>query len=57
MKSFGNTIKAITWATAGEATSTFCTAIGILVAAGITIGILDVLFRGAIFVIQKLFNL
>ena len=57
MKSFGNTIKSITCATAGEATSTFCTAIGILVAAGMTIGILDVLFRGAIFVIQKLFNL
>lgn len=57
MKSFGNTIKSITWATAGEATSTFCASIGILVATGITIGLLDVLFGGAIFVIQKLFNL
>ena len=55
MKNFGNTIKSITWATAGEATSTFCTAIGILVAAGITIGLLDVLFRGVILCDSKTF--
>ena len=56
MKNFGNTIKSITWATAGEATSTFCTAIGILVAAGITIGLLDVLFKGAVTVVRAFLN-
>lgn len=56
MKSFENTVKSITWATAGEAASTFCTAIVILVAAGMTIGILDVLFKGAVTVVRAFLN-
>lgn len=56
MKSFENTVKAITWATAGEAVSTLITAVVILVTAGITIGILDVLFKGAFSVIRAFLN-
>lgn len=56
MKSFGNTITSITWATAGEAVSTLITAVVILVTTGITIGILDVLFKGAFSVIQAFLN-